>query len=176
MTTETKERKQTPAEIEIDRLRDIYDRAHVHERECEETKSDWIYQKKAEIVREAAQLFDPAITEASKRRADAAREYEAAVYTEAHANAKPYPVGTKMQKPKMNRYGREMGGFVYGVIEIWGPHSVYPENHGKYRRPNVGRTVIRLLKQDGSLSKDYDGSPGFFTSSGRNWKPVTPIE
>jgi hypothetical protein len=75
-------------------------------------------------------------------------------------------------KARRNRYGRELGGAVYGIIEIWGPESVYPVNQASYRRPNVGRTVVRLLKQDGEVSKEYDDSGTFFSGSGNNWKPV----
>jgi hypothetical protein len=82
----------------------------------------------------------------------------------------PYPIGTKMHRTKsIRRAGRYRGDetTIYGVIEGVTRETVFPDTmgHRSWRKPSIGSFIIRLLKADGTPSKNFDTIGGY-------WSPV----
>lgn len=86
----------------------------------------------------------------------------AAVALAAGASGRAVPVGARVEEWRK----KEVGGWRKewtnqlvatgrrGIVEVFTPQSEYPDNRGAWRRPRIGDFVIRLLKKDGSPSKD----------------------
>jgi len=44
---------------------------------------------------------------------------------------------------------------VVGTVEVVRSNSIFPENINEWRNPKVGSVIIRKIKKDGTLSKQY---------------------
>lgn len=70
----------------------------------------------------------------------------------------PFPLGTKLKFVK--RTGRYSETTKFGVVEAVTRETVLPETitnaRYSYLKPNIGDFIVRLLKADGTLSKNID--------------------
>lgn len=106
-------------------------------------------------------------------RREAIERFNQAVEQEAMSGeGAPYPLGTKLYQWHRPGRGWDRRSLVrsglVGIMSVWTRMSEYPSNV-KYRIPSSGNFYVRILKADGTESKQFSGSvEGWHTE---DWKP-----
>jgi len=150
-------------------LQKAADKAAADYRGIRQGKDAWIANHVNEIKKQAAAMFDNDMSAAWDAEYKARHAYEQALVKARNADTGWLPVGTKVVKvSSTGYYGGRAERRTYGVLEVWGPDSVFPENHSSFRRPSAGKLVVRLLRQDGTQSKTYDD--GLWHGDHGGWK------
>lgn len=75
----------------------------------------------------------------------------------------PLPLGSKVYRDRLSRYGNHIVGTDYGIVEAVTTKTVFAAN--LTNTPYPGRFIVRLLKKDGTPGLGFDTFVG-------NWKLV----
>lgn len=118
--------------------------------------------QEAAIKAECSELFDDRDRELRNAVYEANRAHELGIVEAKNGNTGWLPVGTVIVKWERPRYTYGRGPLKLtdqvGMVEVWSPDSVYPENKSRYSRPHAGDIVVRLLKKDGTPSKNFESA------------------
>ena len=79
----------------------------------------------------------------------------------------PFPLGTKLKRIKRDGHYNEKT--VFGVVEAVTRETVLPDSvaysRHSWRKPSIGSFIVRILKNDGSPSKNFENVY-------ESWEPI----
>lgn len=118
-----------------------------------------VEEARLKATREAIELFQEDIRE--KR--EAVKELQAlhddlASQLAQSAHDAPYPLGTRMietKTPSFSIRGKSVPTGRVGIVEPVTKDTIHPDNLGSYTRADIGSYIVRILKKDGTPSKNY---------------------
>jgi hypothetical protein len=137
----------------------------------------------AAVAKAASEAWDKKISDSSSAYYAARDAYEAALIAERTENTGWLPVGTEVWNwaaaRGLYRYSRTESHYVPGrkaVVSVWTRKSESRENHRHAHLPQPGDVYLRILKKDGTASKDWErtqswGTAGVADSVKECWLP-----
>lgn len=159
----------------VDDLREAYGNIGNDMDQLEREKSSKRRNAIAEIDRQLNEEYGERLKALSTARRDAKEAWEAERERIAlEEGTGPYPVGTVLcEWDKKGRLGEDKSIRVLtgrkGIVEVVTRNFVMPDNLS-YGKPDIGQYAIRLLKKDGTPSKQFFTFRGRFTPD-KMWKP-----
>lgn len=151
-----------PTEKEVEALSKEYEELFLALRDLEGKRRDEIRTRMAEfkekVEKEVDAKYGKQLQEGSDKLQRAKDARDSAIEARAlSGEGLPYPIGTKLFEWKHERWSTN--SYVKtgrtGVVEVCTRDTVHPDNM-RWSRPRLGGWFIRVLKKDGTPSKQYE--------------------